>query len=70
MILIESYFDNPKNAHRIKVEVNGERHDIDTFLHGKFINVSSEVCLRMTYERDYDAASWQKAGRMTIKEID
>src|SRR5699024_4223858 len=39
MILVESYFNNPKNAHRIKVEINGELNDIDEYLEGKFLNV-------------------------------
>lgn len=70
MILIESYFNNPKNAHRIKVEMNNEIFNIDEFLEGKFIKTDSDINIKMYYERNYDAASWQKAGRITIKEID
>ena len=69
MVLVESYFNNPKNAHRIKVNLNDEQFDIDAFLNGKFINTNSDVHVKMHYERDYDAASWQKAGKITIKEI-
>src|SRR5699024_10242020 len=69
MVIVESYFNNPKNAHRIKVNLNGEQFDIDAFLNGKFINTNSDVHVEMHYERDYDAASWQKAGKITIKEI-
>ncbi|QQD85663.1 hypothetical protein [Jeotgalicoccus sp. ATCC 8456] len=69
MVLIESYFDNPKNSHRIKVEHGGEEFNIDEFLNGKFINVESEVNLVLRYERDYDAPSWQKAGKITIREV-
>lgn len=69
MVLVESYFDNPKNAHRIKVNLNGEESNIDEFLNGKFINVESEIHIVMRYERDYDASSWQKAGKLTIREI-
>lgn len=70
MILVESYFDNPKNAHRIKIELNDEQFNIDEFLEGKFIQVDKEINIKMYYERDYNAASWQKAGKITIKEID
>src|SRR5699024_6233679 len=70
MILIESYFNNPKNAHRIKVELNNEIFNIDEFFEGKFIKVNSDINIKMHYERNYDAASWQKAGRITVKEID
>lgn len=70
MVLVESYFDNIRNAHRIKVNLNGEQFDINEFLNGKFINVGSEINIKMTYERDYDSPSWQKAGKITIKEID
>lgn len=69
MILVESYFNNPKNAHRIKVNLNGEITNIDEFINGKFINAESEIHIVMNYERDYDAASWQKAGKLTIREI-
>ena len=69
MILVESYFNNPKNAHRIKVEINGELNDIDEYLEGKFLNVKSDIRLKMRYERDYQTASWQRAGKMTIREI-
>src|SRR5699024_1047603 len=69
MVLVESYFDNPNNAHRIKVNLNGEESNIDEYLNGKFINVESEIHIVMKYERDYDAASWQKAGKLTIKEM-
>ena len=69
MVLVESYFDNIRNAHRIKVNLNGEQFDINEFLNGKFINVGSEINIKMTYERDYDSPSWQKAGKITIKEI-
>lgn len=70
MILVESFFDNPKNSHRIKVNLDGEIFNVGEFLNGKFINVDSEINIKMSYERDYDAASWQKAGRIMIKEID
>lgn len=70
MVLVESYFNNPKNAHRIKVELNNEIFNIDEFLNGKFIKMSSELIIKMYYERNYDATSWQKAGKITIKEID
>lgn len=70
MVLIESYFDNPKNAHRIKVELNNELFNIDEFLEGKFIQADAEINIKMYYERNYDAASWQKAGKITVKEID
>ena len=70
MVLIESYFNNPKNAHRIKVEMNNEIFNIDEFLEGKFIKAESDINIKMHYERNYDAASWQKAGRITVKEID
>src|SRR5699024_9779621 len=69
MILVESYFNNPKNAHRIKIEINGELNDIDEYLEGKFLNVESNIKLKMRYQRDYQTASWQRAGKMTIKEI-
>src|SRR5699024_680112 len=69
-ILLETFFDNPKNAHRIKIEMEDEVYDIDEFLEGKFINVDNILKLKMYYERDYSAASWQKAGRIKIKEID
>lgn len=70
MILVESYFNNPKNAHRIKVSLNGEITNIDEFLNGKFINAESQIHIIMNYERDYDATSWQKAGKLTIKELE
>lgn len=70
MILVETYFNNPKNAHRIKVELNNELFNIDEFLEGKFIKVGSEINIKMYYERNYDAASWQKAGKITVKEIE
>jgi len=70
MILVETYFNNPKNAHRIKVELNNDLFNIDEFLEGKFIQAGSEINKKMYYERDYDAASWQKAGKITVKEID
>lgn len=70
MILVETYFNNPKNAHRIKVELNNELFNIDEFLEGKFIQAGSEINIKMYYERNYDAASWQKAGKITVKEID
>lgn len=70
IVIVESYFDNPKNAHRIKVELNNEVFNIDEFLNGKFIKMNSELIIKMYYERDYDASSWQKAGKITIKEID
>lgn len=70
MLLIESYFNNPKNAHRIKVELNNEIFNIDEFLEGKFIKSDSDINIKMHYERNYDAASWQKAGKITVKEID
>ena len=70
MLLVESYFDNPKNAHRIKVELNDEIFNIDEFLNGKFIKSDSGLTIKMYYERNYDAASWQKAGKITVKEIE
>lgn len=70
MILVETYFNNSKNAHRIKVELNNELFNIDEFLEGKFIQAGSEINIKMYYERDYNAASWQKAGKITVKEID
>ena len=70
MVLVESHFNNPKNAHRIKVELNNEIFNIDEFLEGKFIKTDTDINIKMYYERNYDAPSWQKAGRITIKEID
>lgn len=70
LILLETFFDNPRNAHRIKIEMNEEVFNVDEFLDGKFINVESTLRLKMYYERDYSTASWQKAGRIMIKEID
>ncbi|AKG73420.1 hypothetical protein [Salinicoccus halodurans] len=70
LVLLETFFDNPKNAHRIKIELNEEVFNINEFMDGKFINVESTLRLKMYYERDYNAASWQKAGRIMIKEID
>ncbi|WP_052256869.1 hypothetical protein [Salinicoccus sp. YB14-2] len=70
LILVETFFDNPKNAHRIKIVVNGEESNIDEFLEGKFVNVDSKLDLKMYYERDYNTASWQKAGKIKIKEVD
>lgn len=69
MVLVESYFKNPKNAHRIKVDLNNETVNIDEFLEGKFIKVDSDINIKMHYERNYNAISWQKAGEITIKEI-
>ncbi|WP_411843710.1 hypothetical protein [Salinicoccus sp. HZC-1] len=70
LVLLETFFDNPKNAHRIKIEMDEEVYNVDEFINGKFINVDSTLNLKMYYERDYSAASWQKAGRIKIKEID
>lgn len=70
LVLLETFFDNPKNAHRIKIEMNEEVYDVDEFLNGKFLNVDSILSLKMHYERDYNAASWQRAGKIRIKEID
>lgn len=69
MVLVESYFNNPKNAHRIKVILNNDEFNINEFLDGKFITTNSKVNVKIYYERDYDAVSWQKAGRITIKEL-
>src|SRR5699024_1897953 len=69
MVLVESYFKNPKNGHRIKVDLNNETVNIDEFLEGKIIKVDSDINIKMHYERNYNAISWQKAGEITIKEI-
>ena len=70
MMIVETFFDNPRNAHSIQMSVNDEAGDVSTFLGGKFINVKDKIEVTMQYERDYHAASWQKAGKIRIAEID
>ncbi|WP_162182485.1 hypothetical protein [Salinicoccus roseus] len=70
LLFIESYFDNPKNAHRIKVEINDQQYQIDEFLSGKFMEIEGKVSIKMNYARDYSAKSWQKAGKLLIREVD
>lgn len=50
--------------------LKNEVFNIDEFLNGRFIKMNSELTIKMYYERNYDASSWQKAGKITIKEID
>ncbi|HJE19783.1 MAG TPA: hypothetical protein K8V35_05475 [Aliicoccus persicus] len=70
MMIVETFFDNPRNADRIQVTVNGKTTNVSEYLGGKFINVEDLLDISMQYERDYNAASWQKAGKIRISEID
>lgn len=70
MLLVESFFNNPRNANKIKVNVNGITYNIDEFIDGKFLNDENNFTLNFYYEKDYNAKSWQKAGRISIRKID